>query len=68
MNDVKGRVREAVLEAKIRGRCQIEVLLTPLMTPTVDSLSSIGEDDSNLDAQPVRIVTPTACDGNITKA
>jgi hypothetical protein len=38
MNDVRGGVREAVLEANVRGRSQIEILLTPQTTPSVDSL------------------------------
>ena len=63
--EVKGRVREAVLEAKASGRSQIQIP-TPLVTPTsVDSLYIVGEQYSVIVGQPLQIVTALTADGYI---
>jgi hypothetical protein len=64
-DEVKGRVREAVLEAKASGRSQIQIP-TPLITPTsVDSLYTVGEQYSVIVGQPLQIVTALTADGYI---
>lgn len=64
-DEVKGRVREAVLEAKASGRSQIQIP-TPLVTPTsVDSLYIVGEQYSVIVGQPLQIVTALTADGYI---
>ena len=56
-DELKGKVREAVLEAKASDRSQIQIL-APLITPTfVDSLYTVGEQYTVIVGQPLQIVT-----------
>jgi hypothetical protein len=64
-NDQKGRVREAVLEAKASGRSEIEILAPKITPPGVDSLYVIGDRYSVIIAQPVKILTTLSSDGNL---
>ena len=64
-DELKGKVREAVLEAKASGRSQIQIL-APLITPTfVDSLYTVGEQYTVIVGQPLQIVTALTVDGYI---
>jgi hypothetical protein len=64
-DEIKGKVREAVLDAKASGRSQIQIL-APLITPTfVDSLYTVGEQYTVIVGQPLQIVTAVAVDGYI---
>ena len=64
-DELKGKVREAVLGAKASGRSQIQIL-APLITPTfVDSLYTVGEQYTVIVGQPLQIVTALTVDGYI---
>ena len=64
-DELKGKVREAVLEAKASGRSQIQIL-APLITPTfVDSLYTVGERYTVIVGEPLQIVTALTVDGYI---
>src|SRR6516225_3791589 len=62
---VKGRVREAVLEAKASGRSQIQIPAPLITPPGVDSLYTVGEQYSVIVGQPLQIVTALTADGYI---
>lgn len=64
-NNQKGRVREAVLEAKASGRSEIEILAPKITPPGVDSLYVIRDQYSVIIAQPVKILTTLSSDGNL---
>lgn len=64
-NDQKGRVREAVLEAKASGRSKIEILAPMITPPSVDSLFTIGDRYSVIIARPLKIATALTSDGNV---
>ena len=61
---LKGRVREAVLEAKASGRSQIEIPPVQITPPSVDSLFEVGERYTVIVGQPVQIVTFVEADGS----
>ena len=64
-DDQKGRVREAVLEAKASGRSQIEIPPIQITPPSVDNLFEVGERYTIIVGQPVQIATFVAADGYI---
>src|SRR6516225_581500 len=64
-DEVKGRVREAVLEAKASGRSQIQIPAPLITPPGVDSLYTVGEQYSVIVGQPLQIVTALTADGYI---
>jgi hypothetical protein len=64
-DDLKGRVREAVLEAKASRRSQIEIVPPQITPPSVDNLFTIGERYSVIVVQPLQIATSVTTDGSV---
>jgi hypothetical protein len=64
-DDWKGRVREAVLEAKASRRSQIEIVPPQITPPSVDNLFTIGERYSVIVVQPLQIATSVTTDGSV---
>jgi hypothetical protein len=58
-DEVKGRVREAVLEAKASGRSQIQIPAPLITPPGVDSLYTVGEQYSVIVGQPLQMSRPS---------
>lgn len=63
--DLKGRVREAVLEARASGRSEIKIAPLKITPPGVDSLYTIGDRYSVIIARPLKIATALTTDGNV---
>ena len=63
-DELKGRLREAVLEAKASGRSQIEIPAPQITPPFVDNLFTVRERYTVIVGQPLQIVASSTADGN----
>jgi hypothetical protein len=64
-DELKGRLREAVLEAKASGRSQIQIPAPQITPPFVDNLFTVRERYTVIVGQPLQIVTSARADGNV---